>query len=130
MTLQGRESMKTKRLVFTFGVAAFVAAAVWAAQAVQVNLNGQPASGRTINGVVYVKLSDVAKAFDMQVAKTGGAYALVKAGGANQLQGTRGKLGEELFTGKWKFLVKDVQRVDRYTHKYSESKYEVRADDG
>jgi hypothetical protein len=119
------------KLVATAALVGLVVAVVWAAQAaVRVNLNGTPASGRTISGSVYVKLSDVAKAFDMQVVAKGGSYELVKAGGANQLQGLNGKIGEEIFTGKWKFLVKDVQRVEKYMLKFATSKFEMTAEPG
>lgn len=108
------------------------AVAVWASQAVRVTMNGKvvTTTGRVIDGSLYVKLADVAKAFDMQVVGKANAYELVKAGGANQLQGTRGKLGEELFTGKWRFLVKDVQRVDKYMLRYADAKFELTPDAG
>jgi hypothetical protein len=38
-------------------------------------------------------------------------------GGANQVEGLNGKVGDMLFTGRWRFQVKDVQRVDSYTLK-------------
>jgi hypothetical protein len=123
-------TMKVSKLVTAMSIAVVLTAVVWAAQTVSVNMNGRPSSGRMINGAVYVKLADVAAAFDMQVAGKGSAYSLVKPGGANQLQGVNGKLGQELFTGKWKFLVKDVQRVDKYMLKYSDSKFELTAEPG
>lgn len=119
--------MNNSRTWATLAIVGFVAAAVWAAQAARVTINGKPVSSRTIDGSVYVKL---AQALDQQVVKKGGSYELVAAGGANQLEGTRGKLGEELFTGKWKFLVKDVQRTDKYMLKFADSKFEMTADDG
>jgi hypothetical protein len=39
------------------------------------------------------------------------------AGGANQVEGLNGKVGDMLFTGRWRFQVKDVQVVDSYTMK-------------
>jgi hypothetical protein len=122
--------MRTSRLFWTLSIACFAAAAVWASQAVRVTINGKTVPGRMVDGSVYVKLTEVAKALDMQVAGKSGAYELVKAGGANQLEGVNGKLGEELFTGKWKFLVKDVQRVDKYMLKFADSKFELTADPG
>jgi hypothetical protein len=38
-------------------------------------------------------------------------------GGANQVQGLNGKLGDVLFTGKWRFQVTDIKPVDSYTLK-------------
>ena len=39
------------------------------------------------------------------------------AGGANQVEGLNGKIGQVLFDGKWSFQVLDVQQVDTYTLK-------------
>lgn len=122
--------MSKRRIFAAVGVAGLIAATVWAAQATKVTMNGKTVSGRTIDGSVYVKLSDVASAFDLQVAKSNGGYALVQAGGADQLNGIKGKVGTEIFTGKWKFLVKDVQRVPSYMLKYANTKFEMNADDG
>ena len=38
-------------------------------------------------------------------------------GGANQVQGLNGKVGQMLFTGRWRFQVHDYQMVDSYTLK-------------
>jgi len=65
----------------------------------------------------------------MQVVAKGAGYDVVKAGGANMLQGQNGKIGQELFTGKWKFLVKSVQRTDKYMLRYAVSKFELEAGD-
>jgi hypothetical protein len=83
-----------------------------------------------IEGNVYVKLSDVAKALNQNVSTQGGTYIVAPAGGANMIQGTKGKKGEELFTGKWKFTVTDVQRVDKYMLRFADSKFEMTADSG
>jgi len=42
-------------------------------------------------------------------------------GGANQVEGLNGKVGQVLFTGKWRFQVIDVQTVDSYTLKVPSS---------
>lgn len=39
------------------------------------------------------------------------------AGGANQVEGLHGKVGQMLFTGRWRFQVQDFQTVDSYTLK-------------
>jgi len=124
-----RELILKKRIYWPLaGLAIFSAA--YAIQTVRVTVNGKPVSGRMIDGSVYVKLADVAKALDQTVVKNGSAYEMVPAGGANMLQGTKGKLGEELFTGKWKFLVKNVERADSYMLKHADSKFEMTADAG
>ncbi|BDI33758.1 hypothetical protein CCAX7_58090 [Capsulimonas corticalis] len=38
-------------------------------------------------------------------------------GGANQVQGTSGKVGDMLFTGQWRFQVTGFQQVNSYTLK-------------
>jgi hypothetical protein len=101
-----------------------------AIQGVRVTMNGKPYSGRMVNGSVYVKLTDVGNAFGQTVVAKGGGYDLVAAGGASMLQGTKGKIGEELFTGKWKFLVKEVQRTDSYMLKHADSKFEYTSSGG
>ncbi|HVL39982.1 MAG TPA: hypothetical protein VM328_11385 [Fimbriimonadaceae bacterium] len=121
--------MKKPLILVSCAVTA-AAASIWAAQAGRAMINGKPVPGRMIDGSLYVKLSDVAKALDMQIVNRAGVYEVVRPGGANQLQGLTGKVGQELFTGKWRFLVKDVQRVDSYTLKYSESKLELTSDPG
>lgn len=122
--------MKGSRLFAVIAIVGLGAALALAFQGVRVTMNGKPATGRMIDGSVYVKLADVAKAFDQTVVSRNGVYSVVPAGGANMLQGTKGKLGQELNTGKWKFLVKGVQRVDSYMLKYADSKFEFTADPG
>jgi hypothetical protein len=38
-------------------------------------------------------------------------------GGANQVEGLNGKVGQMLFTGRWRFQVQEVNTVDSYTLK-------------
>jgi hypothetical protein len=56
----------------------------------------------------------VAKALGQQVAKTANGYELTTAGGANQVEGMRGKVGDVLFDGNWRFQVNKVEKVDSY----------------
>ena len=121
--------MKSRAVVSLVALAG-VAALVWSVQAVRTNINGKAVPGRMIDGSVYVKLSDVAKALNQTVTNQGGTYMVAPAGGANMLQGTKGKKGEELFTGKWKFTVTDVQRTDSYMLRFADSKFELTADPG
>jgi hypothetical protein len=94
------------------------AALVYAAAAGPIFVvNGKVASTdvRMIGGKAYVPIADVAKALDMQVVKSAKGYALAPAGGANMLSGNaRGKMGEEVFTGKWRFKVIGVERTKAY----------------
>jgi hypothetical protein len=121
--------MKHPKLAITIAIC-LIAGLVWAFQGATVTMNGKSAPGRLIDGSLYVKLTDVAGAFGQTIVKQGSSYALVPAGGANMLQGTKGKIGEELFTGKWRFLVENVQRADAYMLKFADSKFEYPANPG
>lgn len=68
-----------------------------------------------VGNTVVVPIADVAKALGLSVVKTKTGYALVKDGGANQVAGLNGKLGETLFDGKWRFTVKKLEEVRSYT---------------
>lgn len=90
-----------------------IAAGAALAQAVTtLKMNGKIASTkvRMINGQPYVPLADVAQATGQKLVKRGSAYEIIAAGGANQVEGLRGKVGDTLFDGKWRFKVNDVQR--------------------
>lgn len=82
-----------------------------------INGNATPADVRLLGGTAYVRLADVAKALGMTVVRHGSAYELIKAGGANQVEGLSGKVGDTLFNGQWRFQVVSVQTPDSYTTK-------------
>ncbi len=114
MAAESFAMVKTARIL---GIAAGSALLCAVGLAPSVTYNGKVLTRdvRMIGGKAYVPLADVAKAMDLQVLKSGGNLALAKAGGANMLAGnTTGKIGEELFTGKWRFLVRDVQKMSEY----------------
>lgn len=101
-----------------------LAGAVWAAQAAaKLIVNGKVASAdvKVIGGRAYAPLGDIAKALGMVVVKKGGAYELTAAGGTYQVEGSgQGKIGDELFTGKWRFQVLGLREVSQYTERYYE----------
>jgi len=107
-----------------------LAGACWAAQqTAKLIINGKAASTdvRVINGKAYAPLQDVAKALNMVVTKRGDAYEMVVAGGANQLEGAyQGKIGDDLFTGKWRFKVLGVKQVDEYQERFCQDKRTIR----
>ena len=91
---------------------------------------------RTIEGSAYVRLSDIASALHATLAKQGGNYTMVPnnhaseaggnkpvtgntPGGANQIDGLRGKVGDLLMTGKYRFQVLDMKEVASYAEHYS-----------
>ena len=93
----------------------------------QVRIEGKLATSDVIsrNGKTYVPLSDVAKALGMTIMKTPTGWDLVRAGGANMVQGLRGKVGEELFNGKYRFTVVKVTRAASYTPQFVKLGYEI-----
>lgn len=94
----------------------------WARVAEQkLYLNGKVASTNIIvqNGVAYVPIKDIAAALDMSAEKRADGYALVKAGGANQVEGVQGKIGDELFNGLYRVKVVKVTRQESYTRQFS-----------
>jgi hypothetical protein len=102
------------------------AAAPDTADTLVVNGKSAPADVRTIGGSAYVKLADIAKALGMIVTKrSDGKYELTRAGGANQLEGvTRGKVGDVLFDGRWRFQVQSVATPTSYTMKTAGELYD------
>ena len=86
---------------------------------------------KVIGGSPYVKLSDIASALHATLAKQGGNYTMVSnksgpsdtggaaAGGANQIEGRRGKVGDLLMTGEYRFQVIDVKEVESYKERYN-----------
>ncbi len=83
--------------------------------------NGKIASTGVIvtNGIAYVPIRDVAAALDMTSVKRPDGYALVKAGGANQVQGLAGKIGDDLFNGMYRLKVIRMIRKDRYERQFA-----------
>src|ERR1700738_4923601 len=67
-------------------------------------------SGRT-----YVPVADVAKALNLDVQKISGGFELKPAGGANQVEGLNGKLGDQLSCGAFLFKVTDALETQEYT---------------
>ena len=94
------------------GLGALAAAAALAQGGVRLILNGKVASTdvRMINGRPYAPLADIARATGQVLVKKGSGYEIIAQGGANQVEGLHGKVGDTLFDGKWRFKVVDVQR--------------------
>jgi hypothetical protein len=98
-----------------------------------VTYKGHPltSDSRVINGKIYVPLADVAKALsckivtvngisDIQPASTPTSSAVV-AGGANQVNATKGGVGDWLFDGRWRFKVNKVSVVSSFDYKYGDN---------
>lgn len=99
------------------GLAAITAAAMAWQAAQKLYVNGSVASEdlRVIDGRSYVPLADVAKALNMTVQKKDDGYDLVKAGGAGEVgDKNAGKMGDEIFTGQWRFRLLKVTHAPTY----------------
>lgn len=105
-------------------------AAVALAQSVtRLTINGRTASVdvRSIDGRPYVSLRDMARAMGGHLVRSSSGYAIETdsvggdtepAGGANEVHGSRGSLGQMLFTGKWRFEAVSLSRSSSYDSQY------------
>jgi hypothetical protein len=83
-----------------------------------------------INGRAYVPLADMARALGGNVVARAGGYEIVThaagadgdgktaPGGANEVRGQNGNVGDMLFNGYWRFQVKSVERTAEYTYRF------------
>ncbi len=113
--------MKFNRLVGT-GVAIVLACGVWAGMSAgTLSIGGASVTTNFIsqNGRVYVPLADVAKALNMSIAQSGSGYSLSPAGGANQVNGLSGKVGQVLNCGYATLQVVNVSIGDHYDYQFS-----------
>ena len=78
---------------------------------------------RVIDGRPYIPLADAARALGGSVVKSGTDYEIQAAGGANEVKGLSGTVGQMLFTGKWRFEVLDVKTADHYDSHYQPDSY-------
>lgn len=117
-------------LVLTAGLAT----AALAQTGMRLIVDGRTASSdvRIIGGRPFVPLADMARAMGGTAVRNGGTYRIVTgstdtttptttpdvAGGASEVRGTRGKVGQMLFTGKWRFMVVSVARAAAYDSQY------------
>ncbi|HEX5324573.1 MAG TPA: hypothetical protein VFW40_12360 [Capsulimonadaceae bacterium] len=115
-------------ILATAGLVGLIASAAIAQSALKLIINGSVASTnvRMIGGSAYVKLADVARALNMNIVPRAGGYEMVPAGGADQLQGKgRGKIGDTMFTGQFRFMVNGVQTLDSYTERYDQDRRDL-----
>ena len=112
-------------------IPAFLAGAVTmvaAQSAITLSYQGEVVSRhvRMVAGQPYVPLADVARLLKGQVTRAGGGYVIggsgAAAGGANQVKGLQGKIGDMLFTGKYRFKVTGVTRGDHYDTQFQPNK--------
>jgi len=84
-------------------------------------INGSLASSdlRTINGRTYAPIADIAKALGFALVSKPGSIEMTEDGGAGPVKGRPGKIGEMMFTGRWRFTPVSLEQVDSYTEKYT-----------
>jgi hypothetical protein len=116
---------RTKAAVIA--LAAGVVTASWAQAALTLSYKGSVVSHRVrmLDGQAYVPVADMAKLLNGRIVRTDGGYQIQGAGnggdlagGANQVNGLQGSIGQMLFTGKWRFEVLSVTHEASYTFKY------------
>jgi hypothetical protein len=127
-----------KRNVFLIALpVAACAVAALAATGRTVYYHGQALTqnARQIDGQTYVPLNDVARMLGGRVAARGGGLEIVSggstsvepgggrtaAGGADEVRGANGSVGDWFFNGYWRFRVNHVDRPDTYSWHYSAS---------
>src|SRR4051812_10681592 len=100
-----RMTMRINQIKIAAVLIVLACAAMPAQAAAPLTINGNTVSAdvRSIGGTAYVRMSDVAKALGMVVTKQGAGYEIKKAGGAGQIEGMTGKIGDRLFDGRWRF---------------------------
>lgn len=101
------------------GVAAVVLAGLEPSRLV---INGNAVSTDSIekNGRTYVPLSDVAKALGYTLEKSGQTFTLNPPGGANQVEGLNGKIGQVIRTPQFTFEVVKVTQEDHHQKIYTD----------
>jgi hypothetical protein len=123
----------SKRLLVA-GAMVLVAAAVGVclgAGNLQLYIHGKVASTdvRIIDNHAYVPVVDVAKALGMVVQQRKDGFELSVPGGTGQIEGkTQGKIGDVLFTGKWRFQVVSVEEAGpTYKERYYQEERTIKA---
>lgn len=116
-----------RALLILAGIAAAALAFAWYVEGSALYVNGNLASSSVIdrNGVTYVPLKDVAKALKLNLQKTSRGYELSDSGGANQVEGITGKVGDTLWNGYARFTVVKVIRGKEYTNQFSGDQQKV-----
>ena len=135
LNLYKRVLRTTATLVGTLGLA--TAAGGLGQARLSLIISGKTASSdvRIIDGRPFVPLSDMAKAMNGTAVKHKGGYEITLgsvdtstpeanpvAGGANEVHGTRGKIGQVIFTGKWRFSVLSVDHAASYDSQFLSAK--------
>ncbi len=119
--------MKLNTLRLSIGAAtlavagSLVAGGYYATGEFKVNGNSVSTNFITANGKIYMPVADVASALDMQLVKhSNTSYELVPKGGANQMNGLEGKIGQTLLTSHYKITFSKFFTTDHYTKQFGQ----------
>lgn len=95
-------------------------------------INGNLASSHVImhDGSAYVPIRDVASALKLGVTNTSRGIELADAGGANQVSGVTGKVGDVLWNGYVRFQIVNVIRTKSYTRQFTGDDKVITPDEG
>lgn len=120
----GRRPLFLGALALTFAIVAVALAE----SGVRLAYHGKTVSHdiRMIDGHAYVPLSDMARAVGGRAVKDADGFTIqtdvadptLPVGGANQVNGKRGTLGQMLNVGKWRFEAIGVDRAGTYESRY------------
>ncbi|MBC8137366.1 MAG: hypothetical protein H8F28_15915 [Fibrella sp.] len=101
-------------------IVVFAAGMVFAQAGKTLYMNGKPVSRSLITqgGKVYAPIADIAKGMDMTVIQKPDGFEIAPAGGANQVGGLTGKVGDLMNSGQFTFKVVRVQRGETYTRQF------------
>lgn len=119
--------LRTWSLVGIVAIATATATAMEAGKTVLFHGNTVSTDVTVINGRAYVPLSDMARALGGKLKQRGNDYVIVTGsggdgqnvpGGANEIKGQAGKVGDLMFNGFWRFQVQKVEHADAYTNRY------------
>lgn len=111
-----------KNLVLALGLVVTIGAAgAWIRQNSNLYVNGSLASSGVFmhNGVACVPVRDIATALHLTVVQTGRGLELSASGGANQVTGATGKVGDVLWNGYVRFQAVKLIRGKTYTNQFT-----------
>ncbi len=122
-----------KRFLVWIAIAGVAAVSfAWARLSSNLYINGNLASSGVImhDGSEYVPVRDVASALKLTITKTSRGIELADAGGANQVSGITGKVGDVLWNGYIRFQIVKVIRTKSYTRQFTGDDKVITPDQG
>jgi hypothetical protein len=126
-----KSSMK-RLLVWVAFLGLAVVALAWVRQSSNLFINGTLASSGVImhDGSAYVPVRDVASALKLAITNTSRGIELADVGGANQVSGITGKVGDVLWNGYIRLQIVKVIRTKSYTRQFTGDNQVITPDQG